>query len=105
MAVALLLSQLRYPRVDCPPAPAQKTSVTSQVFRAPMSPLATTSRLLKITVRFGHLVVAWPRHRKREAIATRAMRGRRGKPSTRERKLGWRGSRTTAYDRASDLTL
>ena len=98
MAVALLLSQLRYPRVDCPPAPAQKTSVTSQVFRAPMSPLATTSRLLKITVRFGHLVVAWPRCRKRKATAARVVCGR-GKPSTGERKLVRRVRRTTDKQR------
>ena len=98
MAVALLLSQLRYPRVDCPPAPAQKTSVTSQVFRAPMSPLATTSRLLRITVRFGHLVVALPRHRKRTATAARVVCGR-GKPPTRERKLERRVRRTTDKQR------
>ena len=44
MAVALLLSQLRYPRVDCPLAPAQQTSVTSQVFRAPMSTIGVRER-------------------------------------------------------------
>ena len=77
------------PVLTAPLLPPKKTSVTSQVFRAPMSPLAATSRLLKITVRFGHLVVAWPRHRKRKATAARVVCGR-GKPSTGERK-SWKG--------------
>ena len=39
-----------------PHLPPCTPSATSQAFRTPMSPLATTSRLLQITVRFGHLV-------------------------------------------------